>query len=247
MNKQATLSIAILIVIIVLSFFIGTWFAGNKQEPASFKYKYDSLKRIVTSQREIMIINEKEKAVLRDRDRNLKDKEDSLSKAKIQQDNFYKEKHDELNKKWLAMSSSDLSREMTEEFEKAHPAPLFPGESVDTVKSVAIAKPIAVHFLERNDFAKGLSADLGTTKAELKLSQSRVINLNELVDKQKADSVAQETIISSQVATIDTKNEEMTAKDKLYKKELRKQKVQKIAAGVIAVAATWIAISASIH
>jgi len=223
------ITIVLLVIFVAFSFYIGTWFGSKDKVPSSYKHKYDSLQTSIKSQDKIMIDNNKVKDSLKRARHELKFKSDSVKQAGIIQEKNLKARREALIQHWIKSPADTIAKELTKRFVEAHPAPLFDSTNVTVDKNVGI------HFLERDEEATDLEMKLANTEELLKIETNTTANLTAQLERAKVDSLALNNKFVASQETVLLRDDEIKDIKKEHRRELRRQKVQKVVVTVIAV------------
>lgn len=163
---------------------------------------------------------------------------DSISKARNRRAEVYKNESEKYRKLYLEMTGDELSLEAEKVYNEAHPVPLFDS----AMEPVGVGKGPLVHLLEQNNKVKFVEADNHDLKEQLKIKTIENASKDFQISKYQTDSTVYVGLIQAKDTAIRVKNEEIEYKDKVHRKELRRQKFQKVVATGIAILATVAAI-----
>jgi hypothetical protein len=241
MDKKVTINIVVLILVAITSLLIGTMFHGPSEvELSEFKRKYDSAKTVITKNEKAL----KETAVERDSARSvlsqLKYQVVQLNNTIAVRDVKFQKERAYYRDKLMGLSDEELAKEARVAYIREHSAPLF--DTVDLGPLVRIERQPVIHLLEQDKKAEHLEKENADLKELDSVRGKEVSNLLYQVSKYQTDSAAFKGIVDAQNVIIESNREEKKAMEKEHKKELRRQKAQKVVATAVAVASLVAAI-----
>lgn len=163
---------------------------------------------------------------------------DSISKARNRRAEVYKHESEKYRKLYLKMTSDELSQEAEKVYNEAHPVPLFDS----AMEPVGVGKGPLIHLLEQNNKARHFEAENNDLNEQIRIKTIENASKDFQISKYQTDSTVFISLIQAKDTAIRVKNEELEHKDKVHRKELRRQKFQKVVATGIAILATAAAI-----
>jgi hypothetical protein len=232
------LNLIVICVVAVLALLTGSMFRGceGDVDTSVFKHKYDSINQLIISKEMLLRETSEERDSARQVASELQSKVDSIQRQIVVRDEKHKREMAVVRAKFLKMGVDELAGEAKKVYTQAHPAPLF--DELDTLGArdiVPVERNPMIYLLEQDLRAEHLkveNADLHSqVDMELKLNK----NLKFQVSKYQADSTTYQAISVAKDTALQTKDDEMKAERKKHKKELRRQRWQKIAITAVAV------------
>lgn len=240
LGKSININLPTLGILVVLALYLGSLFSSDEElaDNSAFQHKYDSIEHVTKNLTMILSQTSQARDSARKEASRLKYEYDSISRARNHREEVYKYESEKYRRLYLEMTSDELSKEAERIYNEAHPVPLFDS----AMEPVGVGKGPLVHLLEQNNKARHLEAENRDINEQLKIKNIENASKDFQISKYQTDSTAYAGLIQAKDTAIQVKNEELEHKDKVHRKEIRRQKLQKAVATGIAILATVAAI-----